>query len=157
MRVRLIALMAALFWPALSAAQECVVTTGKTVQNPTTIRMLAPFHMTLLPGSTTNWETTEYEVGIFADGVSPNVGIPRVTFFVPRAQWSPVPNIANCYEARPPDLLTIPVAETLRSALKPRRSVPDQSEGDWSPLSPDPFVRVAPRPRAVTAVGVSRD
>lgn len=122
------------------------------VSGATTVVITSEDHERVMEGGLPT--VTDYELGIFLDGVNPAMGQPVTTIIVPKTTWTVIPNFPNCYQAKPTELLALPAAQTFRVAIQTKRSS-DGAASPWSVIS-NPFVRPAPPPAAVSGVRVGK-
>lgn len=116
------------------------------VVNPNTV---------LFIGSADHVTVTAYKIGIFAEGVNPNISTPISEIVIPKSVLAQGVE-ANCWYTKPDMtfLLGTPVAAVTpyRAAMKAIRDT-DATEGDWSVVS-NPFVKAGPKPGTASAVKV---
>lgn len=124
----------------------CTASVTSPSYSPTAIVMtLTDFDATIPAAdgtATTNPLATEYQIGIFNTGTSPNAGSnPVSSVTIPRSAITLVAGTTDCYRADlASQLISLPVNVVQFAAVKARRTFPDTAESEWSAVS-NPFLR----------------
>lgn len=141
--LRISATLICLFVASLAEAQTNPCTAPlQTVFAPTTVLATLTNYTELLP-STTTPRVSEWQMGVFLQGVNPATGSPVTAITIPRVQWTLVGGTADCYRAVPAELLAVPVGVTHFVALRGRNAMEaGGAYGAWSPNS-NPFALLA--------------